>query len=85
MEWKMATAATKKGYHWVLGSFIRREDEGARECNSGDGITKRCSEKLGAVTLAVVSSDQLLETAQWHCRVPNTGRSQNVRLLSLEA
>jgi hypothetical protein len=62
----------QKGWYWALGSFIRRGHEGVRERNRGDGTAERCSQQLAALTLAVVSNDQLLATAKWHCVVRNT-------------
>jgi len=62
----------QKGWYWALGSFIRCGHEGIQQRNSGDGTAERCSQRLAALTLAVVSNDQLLATAKWHCVVRNT-------------
>jgi hypothetical protein len=71
MEWKMATALTKRVIvdTWFIYTLRTRS---VSERNSGAGIAERCSQQLAAVTLAVVSNDKLLATAQWHCVVRNT-------------
>ena len=62
----------KKANTGHLVHFIRGGSETVQERNSGAGITERCSQQVAAVAQAVVSNDQLLATAKWHCAVRNT-------------
>jgi hypothetical protein len=62
----------KTGNTGHLVHLIGGGHEAVQKRNSGAGITERCSQQLAAVALPVVSNDQLLATAKWHCVVRNT-------------